>query len=160
MNYFSHVIAMEELSRASGSIALSYGAHSNLCVNQIVRNGNEKQKDKYLPKVRRRGRANGIGSAHQWRTHRGTGHVRDGRRLRRRQYEIESGEEGRPVSDSLRRTTSSPLQLRVERQQILDYERAGRRHPRRLRQDRPLQTPARHHLLPRRKGISLVAVVR
>ena len=42
---------MEELSRASGSIALSYGAHSNLCLNQIVRNGNEEQKDKYLPKV-------------------------------------------------------------------------------------------------------------
>lgn len=51
MNYFSHVLAMEELSRASGSIALSYGAHSNLCVNQIVRNGNEAQKDKYLPKL-------------------------------------------------------------------------------------------------------------
>ncbi|CAJ0585068.1 unnamed protein product, partial [Mesorhabditis spiculigera] len=51
MNYFSHVLAMEELSRASGSIALSYGAHSNLCVNQIVRHGNEAQKDKYLPKL-------------------------------------------------------------------------------------------------------------
>ena len=42
---------MEELSRASGSVALSYGAHSNLCVNQIVRNGNDYQKDKYLPKL-------------------------------------------------------------------------------------------------------------
>ncbi|KAJ3041316.1 hypothetical protein HDV00_009588 [Rhizophlyctis rosea] len=42
---------MEELSRASGSVALSYGAHSNLCVNQIVRNGNEEQKKKYLPKL-------------------------------------------------------------------------------------------------------------
>lgn len=80
MGYTEHVIAMEEISRASGSIALSYGAvetsisvfmkaadpfsrilffgssygagaHSNLCVNQIVRNGNDKQKDKYLPKV-------------------------------------------------------------------------------------------------------------
>ncbi|KAF8375105.1 ivd-1 [Pristionchus pacificus] len=51
MSYFSHVIAMEELSRASGSIALSYGAHSNLCVNQLVRNGNDRQKDKYLPKL-------------------------------------------------------------------------------------------------------------
>lgn len=45
---------MEELSRAAGGIALSYGAHSNLCVNQIVRNGNEEQKKKYLPKVRTR----------------------------------------------------------------------------------------------------------
>lgn len=51
MGYLDHVIAMEEISRASGSIALSYGAHSNLCVNQIVRNGNEQQKEKYLPKL-------------------------------------------------------------------------------------------------------------
>lgn len=51
MNYFSHVIAMEELSRAAGGIALSYGAHSNLCINQIVRNGSEEQRKKYLPKV-------------------------------------------------------------------------------------------------------------
>lgn len=42
---------LEELSRVSAAIALSYGAHSNLCVNQIARNGNEKQKAKYLPKV-------------------------------------------------------------------------------------------------------------
>ncbi|KAI8056194.1 acyl-CoA dehydrogenase [Syncephalis plumigaleata] len=51
MGYLHHVIAMEELSRASGSVALSYGAHSNLCVNQIVRNANEEQKEKYLPKI-------------------------------------------------------------------------------------------------------------
>lgn len=51
MGYLDHVIAMEEISRASGSIALSYGAHSNLCVNQINRNGTEKQKEKYLPKL-------------------------------------------------------------------------------------------------------------
>lgn len=44
---------MEELSRASGSIALSYGAHSNLCVNQIRRNGTTEQKQKYLPKVKK-----------------------------------------------------------------------------------------------------------
>ncbi len=43
--------AAQELSRASGSVALSYGAHSNLCVNQIVRNGSEAQKAKYLPKL-------------------------------------------------------------------------------------------------------------
>ena len=52
MHYTEHCIAMEEISRASGAIALSYGAHSNLCVNQIVRNGNDKQKEKYLPKVK------------------------------------------------------------------------------------------------------------
>ncbi|KAJ2866649.1 hypothetical protein GGH94_001375 [Coemansia aciculifera] len=51
MGYFAHTIAMEEISRASGSVALSYGAHSNLCVNQINRNGTKEQKAKYLPKL-------------------------------------------------------------------------------------------------------------
>src|SRR6218665_1248012 len=49
MGYLAHMIAMEEISRASASVGLSYGAHSNLCVNQIKRNGNEAQKRKYLP---------------------------------------------------------------------------------------------------------------
>eukprot|EP01137_Pigoraptor_chileana_P009804 Opistho-2@58608 len=51
LGYLEHCIVMEEISRASGAIALSYGAHSNLCINQIVRNGNEAQKAKYLPKL-------------------------------------------------------------------------------------------------------------
>ncbi|QIR14065.1 isovaleryl-CoA dehydrogenase [Shewanella aestuarii] len=51
MGYLAHVVAMEEISRASASIGLSYGAHSNLCVNQINRNGNAEQKAKYLPKL-------------------------------------------------------------------------------------------------------------
>src|SRR5271154_3964759 len=51
MGYLAHVVAMEEISRASGSVGLSYGAHSNLCVNQIARNGNEAQKARYLPKL-------------------------------------------------------------------------------------------------------------
>lgn len=51
MGYLEHVIVMEEISRASASIGLSYGAHSNLCVNQIRRCGSEKQKEKYLPKL-------------------------------------------------------------------------------------------------------------
>lgn len=51
LGYLEHVVAMEEISRASASVALSYGAHSNLCVNQIFRNGNEAQKQKYLPKL-------------------------------------------------------------------------------------------------------------
>jgi isovaleryl-CoA dehydrogenase len=51
MGYLEHVVAMEEISRASASVGLSYGAHSNLCVNQIRRNGNEAQKRKYLPKL-------------------------------------------------------------------------------------------------------------
>ncbi len=51
MGYLAHTIAMEEISRASASIGLSYGAHSNLCVNQINRNGNSGQKQRYLPKL-------------------------------------------------------------------------------------------------------------
>jgi isovaleryl-CoA dehydrogenase len=51
MGYLAHIVAMEEISRASASIGLSYGAHSNLCVNQIRRNGSEAQKKKYLPKL-------------------------------------------------------------------------------------------------------------
>jgi len=51
MGYLEHVIAVEEISRASASVALSYGAHSNLCVNQIHRNGSPAQKQKYLPKL-------------------------------------------------------------------------------------------------------------
>ncbi|KJG39427.1 isovaleryl-CoA dehydrogenase [Photobacterium angustum] len=49
MGYLEHVIVMEEISRASASIGLSYGAHSNLCTNQIFRNGNDAQKQQYLP---------------------------------------------------------------------------------------------------------------
>jgi len=51
MGYLAHIVAMEEISRASASVGLSYGAHSNLCVNQINRNGSEAQKDRYLPKL-------------------------------------------------------------------------------------------------------------
>ncbi len=51
LGYIEHIIAMEEISRASASIGLSYGAHSNLCVNQIHKNGTEQQKHKYLPKL-------------------------------------------------------------------------------------------------------------
>jgi isovaleryl-CoA dehydrogenase len=51
MGYLAHCVAVEELSRASASVGLSYGAHSNLCVNQIARNGNAAQKAKYLPKL-------------------------------------------------------------------------------------------------------------
>jgi isovaleryl-CoA dehydrogenase len=51
MGYLAHMIAMEEISRASASIGLSYGAHSNLCVNQIYRNGTDAQKRNYLPKL-------------------------------------------------------------------------------------------------------------
>src|SRR5882724_10602537 len=51
LGYLEHCIAMEEISRASASVGLSYGAHSNLCINQLRRNGSEAQKRKYLPKL-------------------------------------------------------------------------------------------------------------
>src|SRR3954470_23885856 len=51
LGYLEHCVAMEEVSRASASVGLSYGAHSNLCVNQIRRNGTPEQKTKYLPKL-------------------------------------------------------------------------------------------------------------
>jgi isovaleryl-CoA dehydrogenase len=51
LGYLAHMVALEEISRASASVGLSYGAHSNLCVNQIKRNGNAAQKQKYLPKL-------------------------------------------------------------------------------------------------------------
>ena len=51
LGYLAHVIAIEEISRASASVGLSYGAHSNLCINQIARHGNAEQKAKYLPKL-------------------------------------------------------------------------------------------------------------
>ncbi|TXI62251.1 MAG: isovaleryl-CoA dehydrogenase, partial [Limnohabitans sp.] len=51
MGYLAHMVAMEEISRASASVGLSYGAHSNLCVNQIKRNGNDAQRAKYRPKL-------------------------------------------------------------------------------------------------------------
>jgi isovaleryl-CoA dehydrogenase len=51
MGYLAHAVAMEEISRASASVGLSYGAHSNLCVNQLHKNGSEEQKQKYLPKL-------------------------------------------------------------------------------------------------------------
>ncbi len=51
MGYLEHVVAVEEISRASAAVGLSYAAHSNLCVNQIHRNGNDEQKRHYLPKL-------------------------------------------------------------------------------------------------------------
>src|SRR5690606_5256648 len=51
MGYLAHLVAMEEISRASGSVGLSYGAHSNLCVSNLYTNGNQAQREKYLPKL-------------------------------------------------------------------------------------------------------------
>jgi len=70
MGYLAHMVAMEEISRASASVGLSYGAHSNLCVNQIKRNGTPRSSGKYLPKLDHR------------RARRCAGHERARRRLR------------------------------------------------------------------------------
>ena len=51
LGFLAHIVVMEEISRASGSVGLSYGAHSNLCMNQLVLNGNDAQRDRYLPKL-------------------------------------------------------------------------------------------------------------
>jgi isovaleryl-CoA dehydrogenase len=51
LGYLAHIIVMEEISRASGAVGLSYGAHSNLCVNQLTRHGTDAQRDRYLPKL-------------------------------------------------------------------------------------------------------------
>jgi isovaleryl-CoA dehydrogenase len=51
LGYLAHIVCMEEISRASGSVGLSYGAHSNLCMNQLVLNGSDAQRDRYLPKL-------------------------------------------------------------------------------------------------------------
>jgi isovaleryl-CoA dehydrogenase len=51
LGYLAHIVVMEEISRASGSVGLSYGAHSNLCINQLALNGNDAQRDRYLPKL-------------------------------------------------------------------------------------------------------------
>src|SRR5689334_3790509 len=51
LGYLAHIVAMEEISRASGSVGLSYGAHSNLCLNNVFHNGNEAQRRKYIPKL-------------------------------------------------------------------------------------------------------------
>ena len=97
MGYLAHCVAMEEVSRASASVGLSYGAHSNLCVNQIRRNGSEAQKRKYLPEADLR------------RACRRAGDERARRRLRCRLDAAARRQEGRP--------------LHPERHQVMDHQR-------------------------------------
>ena len=106
--------------------ACPYGAHSNLCVNQIRRNGTEAQRQKIFTKIDFR------------RPRRGTGHVRTECRLRRRFDEAQGRQEGRP--------------LRFERFQDVDHQRRRCRHPGGLRQDRPECRRQGHDRLHRRKG--------
>ena len=122
MGYLAHIVAMEEISRASASVGLSYGAHSNLCVNQIRRNGSAAQKtavpaEAYLRRARRRARD-----------------VRAGGRLRRGRNAAQGRAPRRP--------------LPPQRQQDVDHQRTRCGRARGLRQD---QRPG-HHRLPHREG--------
>ena len=101
MGYLAHIVAMEEISRASASVGLSYGAHSNLCVNQIRRNGSDAQQRKYLPKLISGEHVGALAMSEP-----GAGSDVVGMRLKRR-------------------TARRPL--RPERQQDVDHERPGRR---------------------------------
>ena len=110
MGYLAHCVAMEEISRASASVGLSYGAHSNLCVNQIRRNGSEAQKRRYLPKLVSGEHVGALAMS-------------------------EPGAGSDVVSMRLsRRPARRPL--RPQRQQDVDHQRPRRRHARRLREDR------------------------
>ena len=109
LGYLEHVVAQEEVARASASIGLSYGAHSNLCVNQLRRWGNDAQKAKYLPKL--------ISGEH-------VGSL----------AMSEAGAGSDVVSMKLKAEKKGPL--RPERHQVLDHERALCRHAGRLREDR------------------------
>ena len=127
MGYLEHVVAMEEISRASASVGLSYGAHSNLCVNQIRRNGTEAQKRRYLPKLISGEHVGALAMSEP-----GAGSDVVGMRTAR-------GEARRP--------------LRAERHQDVDHQRAGCRHAGGLCQDRSGGRTARHHGVPDREGL-------
>ena len=109
MGYLAHMIAMEEISRASASVGLSYGAHSNLCVNQIHRNGTPAQKARYLPKL----------VSGEWI---GARHERAERRLGCGQHEAARRLQGRPLC--------------AQRHQDVDHQRPRLRRAGGLRQDR------------------------
>ncbi len=126
LGYLEHVVACEEISRASASIGLSYGAHSNLCVNQIHRWGNPDQKAKYLPKLVSGEHVGSLAMSEV------------GRRLRRR------------LDEAPRRTAGR--RLSPQRHQILDHQRRLCRHFGGLRQDHARCRIEGHHRLPDREG--------
>ncbi len=126
MGYLAHTVAVEEISRASASVGLSYGAHSNLCVNQIRLNGSQEQREKYLPKL--------VSGEHVG--------------------ALAMSEPG-AGSDVVSMKLSAPQAqrpLRAERLEDVDHQRPGRQRAGRLRQDRPRGRRARHHRVPDREG--------
>ena len=120
IGYLAHMVAMEEISRASASVGLSYGAHSNLCVNQIHRNGTEAQKQKYLPKL-----VSGehVGALAMSEPDAGSDVV---------SMKLRAEQEGRPLC--------------AQRHEDVDHQRPGCRHAGRLREDR---SEANSRALPR-----------
>ena len=126
LGYLEHCVAMEEISRASAAVGLSYGAHSNLCVNQTQ------------PQRQCRTEEEISAQADFRRACRRARHVRAGRRLRRRVDAHPRRQKGRP--------------LRPQRLENVDHQRPGRRHAGGLCQDRPHRRRARHHRLHRREG--------
>ena len=126
MGYLAHCVAMEEISRASASVGLSYGAHSNLCVNQIRRNGSEAQKRKYLPKLISGEHVGALAMS-------------------------EPGAGSDVVSMRLRAERKGD-RYRAQRQQDVDHQRARCRHARRLREDRSAGGREGHHRVPDREG--------
>ena len=127
LGYLAHIIVMEEISRASGSVGLSYGAHSNLCMNQIMLNGNDAQRDRYLPPL-----VEGVHVGALAMSEPGAGSDVVGMHAARREA---------------RRC------LRPHRQQDVDHQRPRCRRGRGLRQDRSGRGPARHHRVHRREGL-------
>jgi isovaleryl-CoA dehydrogenase len=126
MGYLAHMIAMEEISRASASIGLSYGAHSNLCVNQIKRNGTEAQRRKYLPKL--------ISGEHVG------------------ALAMSEPGAGSDVISMKLKAVEQGRRLRAQRHQDVDHQRPRRRHHGGLRQDRTRAGRTRRHGLHRREG--------
>ena len=114
------------VSRASASVGLSYGAHSNLCVNQIRRNGNDAQKRKYLPKL--------ISGEHVG------------------ALAMSEPNAGSDVVSMATRAEKKGRPLRHQRRQDVDHQRPGRRHAGGLCQDRSRGRLERHHRLPDREG--------
>ena len=127
MGYLAHTVAMEEISRASAAVGLSYGAHSNLCVNQLALNGSQAQKQRYLPKLISGEHVGALAMS-------------------------EPGAGSDVVSMQLK-ARAPRRSLRTRRTQDVDHQRAGGRCAGGLRQDRARGGLARHQRVHHRKGL-------
>ena len=130
LGYLAHCVATEEISRASAAIGLSYVAHSNLCVNQIRRNGNDEQKRRYLPKL--------ISGEHVG------------------ALAMSEPNAGSDVVSMRTRAERQRRPIYAQRHQNVDHQRPDRRHDRGLCQDRADRGRARHHRVYCREKLSRV----